>query len=82
MYQKKSKKIEQKVNVMKKFENFLDRVREENQDEFSELQDILSRYAQLATKNKELLSVQENYQKQLDEKTKGVIDFKKNMEIQ
>ena len=37
-------KIEKKVKNMKKFEKFLDTVKEANPDEFSELQDILSRH--------------------------------------
>ena len=39
---------------MKKFETFLERVKERNQDEFTELTDILSRYQTLKTSNEKL----------------------------
>ena len=39
---------------MKMYEHFLERVKDANADEFTELQDILSRYEQLKKKNMEL----------------------------
>jgi hypothetical protein len=43
-YQDEATKIENKVKKMKQFETFLDKVKDQNQDEFSELADILGRY--------------------------------------
>lgn len=40
----KAEKIEAKVHSMKQFESFLEKVKDANPDEFSELIDILSRY--------------------------------------
>jgi len=48
---------------MKSYEKFLERVKEENQDEFSEIMDILSRYKQLEMKNKELIAQTDEYTK-------------------
>ena len=41
---------------MRKFEMFLEKVKEQNQDEFSELNDILSRYYTLKGSNDKLQS--------------------------
>lgn len=46
---------------MKKFEKFLEKVKDANPDEFSELIDILSRYKQLVAKNDELKMKQKKY---------------------
>ena len=46
---------------MKKFEKFLEKVKDANPDEFSELIDILSRYKQLVAKNEELKLKQKKY---------------------
>lgn len=54
IYKEKAEKIEKKVESMKKFEKFLEKVKDANPDEFSELIDILSRYKQLVAKNDEL----------------------------
>ena len=54
IYAKKAEKIEKKVKQMKQFDTFLEIVRDANQDEFGELQDIISRYKQLKNKNEEL----------------------------
>lgn len=40
----KSNKISAKVKSMKKFDDFLEKVKDKNPDEFTELQDIVSRY--------------------------------------
>lgn len=50
----KADKIDRKVKAMKKFEMFLERVKEQNQDEFGELHDILSRYQTLKDSNQRL----------------------------
>lgn len=39
---------------MKKYDVYLETVKDNNPDEFTELQDIVSRHTQLETKNKEL----------------------------
>ena len=44
LFHQKADKIEAKVQAMKKFENFLEKVKEQNPDEFAELIDIKSRY--------------------------------------
>ena len=43
-YKKKSSRIEAKKTEMKIYEEFLEKVKEANPDEFPELVDILSRY--------------------------------------
>lgn len=43
-YEQKAKKIEAKVEQMKKYEQFLERVKDANGDEFSDVIDILSRH--------------------------------------
>ena len=67
---------------MKKYDDFLETVKEANQDEFAELQDILSRYKQLEGKNKELHETQDKYTRELDLKTKDLSEFVKNMETE
>lgn len=52
--QAKADRIERKVKAMKKFESFLERVKEQNTDEFQELHDILSRYNTLKSSNERL----------------------------
>ena len=53
-YKLKSEKIEAKVNEMRIYERFMEMVRDANQDEFQELNDIVSRYKQLKQKANEL----------------------------
>ena len=43
-YQRKAHKIERKVEQMRKYEHFLERVKEANPDEFADVIDILSRH--------------------------------------
>jgi hypothetical protein len=52
------------MKAMKKFEQFLERVKENNPDEFQELHDILSRYQTLKASNERL---QENQRKFIEE---------------
>jgi len=54
IYLEKSKKIEQKVIAMKKYEIFLETVRDKNIDDFDEIQAIVSRYQVLEGNNKNL----------------------------
>ena len=61
IYKAKAERIERKVESMKKFEKFLEKVKDTNPDEFSELIDILSRHKQLVAKNEELKAKQKEY---------------------
>lgn len=79
-YQDEATKIENKVKKMKQFETFLDKVKDQNQDEFSELADILGRYQQLSRKNKELHETQDKYTAEIDKKTKDLTAYIKEME--
>ena len=56
---------------MKKFETFLERVKDEHQDDtgFVEIQDIVSRYRVLESNNKNLHNDQNNLTQQLETKT-------------
>ena len=49
--QDKYKRINLKVRAMKKYEEYLDSVRERNPDEYQELSDILSRHQTLKNSN-------------------------------
>ena len=80
-YRSLSNKIERKVKAMKKYEGFLEKVKEANPDEFSELQDILSRHKQLISKNEELHKTQERYTNEIDQKTKDLSEYIKEMEV-
>lgn len=51
---KDSNRIERKVEAMRKYENFLKLVKEQNPDEFNELNDIVSRYNTLYESNRKL----------------------------
>jgi len=82
IYKKKAEKIEGKVLLMKKFDTFLETVKDANQDEFGELIDIVSRYNQLKSKNEELHDTQERYTLELDKKTKELTSYIKDMETE
>jgi hypothetical protein len=56
LYTKIANKIEKKVLAMRKYEEFLERVKEKNPDEFNDLSDINSRYTLLNAKQIELLT--------------------------
>jgi hypothetical protein len=56
LYTKIANKIEKKVLAMRKYEEFLERVKEKNPDEFNDLSDINSRYTLLNAKQFELLT--------------------------
>ena len=77
----KAKKIEKKVESMKKFEKFLERVKDANPDEFSELIDILSRYKQLVAKNDELKLKQKKYADEHDLISTQLSNFENEMEV-
>ena len=67
---------------MKKYEQFLEKVKDAHPDEFSELQDILSRHKQLQGKNEELHSTQKCYITELDIKSKELAHYIKEKETQ
>jgi Domain of unknown function (DUF4200) len=50
----RAEKIEEKVDRMKQYEEFLERVKEAHPDEFQELNDILARYKTLSDSNAKL----------------------------
>ena len=69
---------------MKKFETFLERVKDEHQDDtgFVEIQDIVSRYRVLESNNKNLHNDQNNLTQQLETKTQDLNQYQKLMETE
>lgn len=67
---------------MKKYEAYLDSVRDRNPDEYQELQDILSRYWTLKKSNNKLTEKMQSLEKELDELKKTVTDYEKNMKTE
>lgn len=65
--EEKSKRIEFKVRAMKKYELYLENVRDFNLDEYQELQDILSRYKTLKSSNIKLSTNLAELEKTLDD---------------
>lgn len=63
----RANKLERDVNKMKKYEEFLERVRERNQDEFQDISDILSRYNTLRTSYNDLISKRQKFEEELQE---------------
>ena len=66
---------------MKKFEKFLEKVKDANPDEFSELIDILSRHKQLVSKNEELKLKQKKYADEHDLISTQLSNFENEMEV-
>ena len=68
---------------MKKYEKFLERVRDKFQDDFQDLTDILNRHNTLDQANKNLREKQQNTEAELEELRNLVDDYekKKNNEI-
>ena len=66
---------------MKKFEVFLEGVKDANPDEFSELQDIVSRHKQLVSKNDELKLKQKEYADSHDSISRELSNYEKDMEM-
>lgn len=64
---------------MKKFEMFLERVKELNPDEFQELHDILSRYHTLKASNEKLQENQKKFTDELDYFNKVIASYTKDM---
>jgi hypothetical protein len=59
-------RIEAKVKKMKQYEEFLERVKELNSDDFSELKEILLRYNTLKESHETLKKTQKTTQSELD----------------
>ena len=64
---------------MKKFELFLERVKENNPDEFQELHDILSRYQTLKASNERLQENQRKFIEEVDHLNKQIAVYTKEM---
>ncbi len=64
---------------MKKYERFLEIVKEQNPDEFQELGDILSRYRQLDAKQTELHNKQRDYTDQFEKINNELVKFQSKM---
>lgn len=80
--EEKSKRIEFKVLAMKKYEQYLDNVRDCNPDEYQELQDILSRYKTLKSSNVKLSSNLSELEKNLDDLKNSVNQYEKSMKTE
>ena len=81
-YKEKAYKIERKVDSMRKFEKFLEKVKDANPDEFQELIDIHSRYVQLEDKNKELKFKQKQYTEEHEELSRQLAQKENDMSTQ
>lgn len=66
-HKSKASDIERKVEYMSKFEAFLEKVKDQHQDEFQELNDILSRHQTLQQANDKLQKEQNDLMKKIDE---------------
>ena len=67
---------------MKKFESYLEEVKENNPDEFSELTEILSRYDTLKTSNDKLHENHKDRIEEIDTLTRKIMNEKKMMTIE
>jgi len=75
----KQTRINLKVKAMKKYEAYLESVRDRNTDEYSELNDILSRYATLKKSNTTLTEKMQQLEKQLENLKTTVATYEKDM---
>eukprot|EP00347_Sterkiella_histriomuscorum_P020865 403336168 len=80
--EEKSKRIESKALAMKKYEQYLDNVRDSNLDEYQELQDILSRYKTLKSSNVKLSTTLGDLEKNLDDLKNSVSHYEKTMKTE
>lgn len=67
---------------MKIYERFMDEVREANQDEFQELNDIVSRYKQLKQKANELEQKQKEYVNETEKYNQMLVDKEKMAKVE
>ncbi|MDR3582347.1 MAG: hypothetical protein P4L67_03690 [Candidatus Pacebacteria bacterium] len=70
--------IERKVNAMHKYEEFLEKVKGQYSDEFSEMTDILNRYETLKKTNKGLVEENQHLQEELDRYTEEAAQYEKD----
>lgn len=75
----KQGRINLKVNAMKKYEEYLESVKERNSDEYSELQDILARYKTLKDSNEKLNKKMAELERELDGLKNQVVKYEKDM---
>ena len=77
---KKSERIELKKQSIIKYEKYLQLVREQNPDEFSEINDILSRYYTLEAKKKDLDGENQKQEEKLEAIKERISKYKKDGE--
>lgn len=75
----KQNRINLKVRAMKKYEAYLESVRDRNPDEYQDLSDILSRYWTLKNSNTKLTAKMQSLEKELDELKNNVTKYEKDM---
>lgn len=80
--QEKQARINLKVKAMKKYEEYLDSVRERNPDEYQELQDILARYKTLKESNDKLNRKMVELERELDALKNQVVKYEKDMKTE
>ncbi len=78
----KQKRIQLKVNAMRKYENYLESVKELHQDEYQELSDILSRYETLHRSNIKLKETMQRLERELDDMKNEVARYEKDMKTE
>ncbi len=80
--QDKQKRITLKVNAMRKYETYLESVRDRNPDEYQELSDILSRYQTLKKSNERLTDKMQSLETELDELKNQVTSYERGMKTE
>jgi len=78
----KKNRIDLKVKAMKKYETYLESVRDRNPDEYQELSDILSRYQTLKRSNLNLTAKMQSLERELDELKNAVTKYEKDMKTE
>ena len=73
-----SKMIERKEAAMKEYEEFLEKVKAQYPDEFTEMTDILNRYDTLKRTNNNLVSENQKLQEELDSLTNDIAVYEKD----
>mmetsp|Transcript_39787 Transcript_39787/g.38345 ORF Transcript_39787/g.38345 Transcript_39787/m.38345 type:complete len:98 (-) Transcript_39787:382-675(-) len=77
----KAKRIELKVKAMKKYEKYLENVRDQNNDEYTDLSEILARYWTLKNANTNLIETRDKLNKDLEDLKNEVTAYEKTMKI-
>lgn len=77
MLKQTSKRIEDKMQKLECFKVFLEGAREDNADEFKEVQDLLSRYKTLSSENDRLNKEKRDKDEQLRQITNEIEKEKK-----